>query len=513
MRIVQLVFIQIAVLIALLLPSAPVTAQIQRQSYQLGATEVGSPLLSNGVSHIVPSNDTLWIGTSKGLSRTTNAGGDWTNFKGIPEFPNDVIYALAVRHSVIWTSLAYEQETAVGKVTTGNGLTYSSDGGRTWNHIDQPMDARGDSLILYGKDTVKILPVVVPEQNVSYDVSVSSRSVWIASWAGSVRKSTNNGQTWQRILLPPDYRNSIAPGDTLIYTFDPRKYLNLLGFSVLAVDDSTIWAGTAGGVNKSTDGGVTWKKFNHLNQVPGILGNWVIAIDEQRLKGRSRIWTVNWKTDDPTEQYGVSYTDDGGLTWVNLLEGIKAYSFAFKDSIIYVGTEEGVFRSDNDGKQWSAFSTFVDSRTWQRVTSPQVYAIGVQADTIWLGTGDGLVKTLDNATHPFGESWQLFRAAQPVESKSSTYAYPNPFSPNAEIARFHYSTGGKDAKVTIQVFDFGMNVVRTVIQNAQRNGTREQDEIWDGRDDNRNQVANGVYFYRIRIDDDSPVWGKVMVLQ
>jgi len=493
--------------------TVPVTAQLYQQSYQLGVTETSSPPLSNAIYHIALSNDTLWFGTSKGLSKTTNGGRDWTNFRGTPEFANDGIFSLAVRHNIIWASTAYDKETSLGTVTTGSGLTYSLDGGKTWKHVNQPVDARGDSLILYGTDTVKILPVTVPEQNVTYDISLSSQAVWITSWASGLRKSTDNGQTWQRILLPPDYRDSIAPGDTLLFTFDPRQYRNLLAFSVLAVNDSIIWVGTAGGVNNSTDGGVRWRKFNHQNQSAGILGNWVIAIKEQKLHDRSRIWTTNWKADDPSEQYGVSYTDDGGLTWINLLEGIRAYDFAFKDSIVYVGTEQGIFRSDDNGKRWSVFSTFIDSKTWQRITSPQVYAVGVQADTVWLGTGDGLVKTIDNALHPFGESFQLFRAAKPLESQTSTYAYPNPFSPNNEIVRFHYSTGGKDVGVTIQVFDFGMNLVRTVIQNALRSGSREQDEIWNGKDDNGDQVANGVYFYRVKIGSDKPVWGKVMVLQ
>jgi hypothetical protein len=37
--------------------------------------------------------------------------------------------------------------------------------------------------------------------------------------------------------------------------------------------------------------------------------------------------------------------------------------------------------------------------------------------------------------------------------------------------------------------------------------------IWDGKNDNGFQVANGVYFYRIQIDDDKDVWGKIIVLQ
>jgi hypothetical protein len=132
---------------------------------------------------------------------------------------------------------------------------------------------------------------------------------------------------------------------------------------------------------------------------------------------------------------------------------------------------------------------------------------------VYCGTGDGLVTTIDNAAHPFGESWEVQRAYRPVGVTATTYAYPNPFSPDQEIVRLHYSTGGAAASVTIELFDFGMNRVRTVVKDAQRSGTQECDEIWDGRDDAKNQVTNGVYFYRVVLNGGDPIWGKVMVLE
>jgi flagellar hook assembly protein FlgD len=58
-----------------------------------------------------------------------------------------------------------------------------------------------------------------------------------------------------------------------------------------------------------------------------------------------------------------------------------------------------------------------------------------------------------------------------------------------------------------------MNPVRTLIQNAIRNNPEELFTLWDGKNNNGNQVANGVYFYRVEIDSDTPVWGKILVLQ
>ena len=58
-----------------------------------------------------------------------------------------------------------------------------------------------------------------------------------------------------------------------------------------------------------------------------------------------------------------------------------------------------------------------------------------------------------------------------------------------------------------------MNPVRTVIQNATRTSADDLFTSWDGKNNEGNQVANGVYFYRIDIDSDTPVWGKILVLQ
>jgi hypothetical protein len=58
-----------------------------------------------------------------------------------------------------------------------------------------------------------------------------------------------------------------------------------------------------------------------------------------------------------------------------------------------------------------------------------------------------------------------------------------------------------------------MHPVRTLIQKASRFSGKEYDEVWNGRNDNLSIVANGVYFYRVEIDNQEPIWGKIMVLR
>jgi ligand-binding sensor domain-containing protein len=378
------------------------------------------------------------------------------------------------------------------------------------------MDAKDDSLIQYGKNIIHALPVIVPEQNVTYSLSLTDKSIWVNSWSSCLRKSIDFGKTFKRVLLPPDNLNSIKPSDTLNFMLDPRTErptgnYNHLGFSVLAIDENEIWAGTAGGVNKSTDGGISWVKYNFKNQDSAISGNWVIAIRQQKYKLINRIWLATWKTDKVNEEFGASFTENGGKTWKVVLKGRKVNNFAFKDSIIYIAGNDGIYRSDDNMKTFQLFDNIVDPESRYRITNNSIYSIDVKNDTVWIGTGDGLCYTLDNAQQGFGSKWKILRAYQSIEANKS-YAYPNPFSPDDEVIRIHYKMPNNNSKVTIEIFDFGMNLIRRVISNVVRSGNLEQEEIWNGRDEFSNRTPNGTYFYRVKMDDQYS-WGKIIVLQ
>ncbi|MGA2622766.1 MAG: hypothetical protein ABSF91_02850 [Bacteroidota bacterium] len=495
----------------------------------------GAMVPSNGVSKIAVDNSDLWIGTDKGLAKSIDFSRSWKSYRSDPAFANDGIFALATKNHTIWASTGYEESVSDGTVQTGSGYAFSSDSGNHWTHLAQTLDAPGDSILSYGiNDSLWMLPVDVPEQNVTFDISLSPGTVWIASWASGLRKSTDNGTTWQRIPLPPDGQSTLRPTDTLwtyanndtlrqrryFMHFDPRHNNNFLAFSVFAQDNDTIWCGTAGGVNKSIDSGKSWVKFSHQNQVEPILGDWVIAINQQVYHGGLRLWTVNWKADDPSEDYGVSYTDDGGRSWKNLLNGVKAYDISFRDSIAYIATDDGIFRTADGGLSFSRFSYMADPSTRQAVTSTASYTVGSIADTVFVGTGDGMASTIDDTTNLFGASWKIYRTYQPVGTSHASYAYPNPFSPAQQHVRIHYSAqtlnqGSQSASrsVSIDIFDFGMNRVRSLLHDAPRSAASEYDELWDGSSDGGKIVANGVYFYRITIDGGEPMFGKIIVLQ
>ncbi len=372
----------------------------------------------------------------------------------------------------------------------------------------------------YGINRIPALDITTRVNNVTYDIAVTRYAVWTASFAGMLRKSTDNGATWQRVVLPPDNLDSIAPNDSLSFDLSPsggklnlQNNLNHRVFSVYASDDTTLWVGTAGGINKSTDGGVSWVKFSHQNQINPISGNFVVAINGQRARGNLIIWAATVNAEGSDEQRGVSYSSDGGTNWKTTLLGEFAHNIGFRDTIVYVATDDGLFRSSDYGNTWIRSGTISDPTTQQRIASSQIYAVASQEDTIWTSGADGIAYTLDSSTSPFGSMWKVFRTYVPVLNSPKTYSYPLPFSPNQEVVRLHYGLQGHDAPVTIRIFDFAMHPVKTLLQNAGRSAAIEHDEIWDGKDDRGRVVANGTYFYSVQVGGNTPSWGKILVIQ
>jgi hypothetical protein len=515
--------------------SAKAFAQMPK-SYRLDTSGTSSLPPTNAVNDIVAREDTIWFGTELGLSLTTDRGSSWKNFAGTSGFDSKGTSALAVRDSLVWTATGYTTSLAGQNVQTGGGLYYSTDRGSTWTYIPQPIDYQPSAGILfdtitYGSNTIRALAITVPQQNITFDIALAGGTVWTASWAGMLRKSTDLGATWQRVVLPPDNLDSIDTSMTLDFDLSPvSRYFTLNGrtdsligsynyslFSLYASDDGTIWAGSAGGINKSTDGGISWRKFSHQNQIHAISGNFVVALRGQRWRNTQILWAATVNANDTTEIKGVSFTEDGGQTWKTTLLGEWAHNIATRDSLVYVVTDNGVFRSSDFGESWVRSGTIYDALNLQRFVSTAVYAVDVQGDTVWIGGPEGIAYTIDSPSQPFGSEWHILRTAEQVFTARRTYAFPNPFSPAFEPVRIHYSLDGfsstADAPVTIRIFDFSMQPVRTLLQNANRRGGQEYDEVWNGRSDKNAVVANGVYFYRVEIEGQSPLWGKILVVR
>ncbi|MEO8446129.1 MAG: hypothetical protein ABI528_01470 [bacterium] len=483
--------------------------------------------ISNFITDILLNGDTVWFATGNGLMRTVDHFNSFQYFTGLDPFGEDDIAGFSLNGKMIVASTAVSQEISGESVPVGTGIKISSDYGLNWSAYPQPIDGRGDSSITYGANILYALPVVVPQQNLSYDIAITrtqndplNYTIWICSFAGGLRKTTDYGATWSRVLLPPDDLDSINI-NVSGYNFglNPRDNLNQRVFSITAVNDSTLYAGTAGGINKTSSWGVNWRKYSFKNTDSlatgnGVAGNFVVNLDVQRYNGKEIIWGATRRAEGGGEHDALSYTSNGGTNWFSTLDDIKPNGMSFKDSIVYGFTDAGLWRSVFGVFNWAKPGIIYDERTKDQLRTNLFYAGNHVGDTLYFGSADGLLQTIEYG-QPWIGKWKIFREISPIDlsSELKTYAAPNPFSPDDEITRIFYKSGKASAKITIKIFDFGMNPVRTVIQNATRTGADELFTAWDGRNDNGGQVANGVYFYRVEFDDEDPVWGKVLLLQ
>ncbi|MGH2568508.1 MAG: hypothetical protein ACRDGA_09230, partial [Bacteroidota bacterium] len=251
----------------------------------------------------------------------------------------------------------------------------------------------------------------------------------------------------------------------------------------------------------------------HQNQLRPISGNFVVAINEQRWNDKLILCASTVNAIDPDEKRGLSFSEDGGESWNTALLGEFVHNIAFKDSIVYAASDNGLYRSSDFGASWIRSGSIVDPTALQRIASPQIFAVTVKGDEVWIGGNDGLAYTLDTPSQPFGKSWNVFRTHQPVANTAATYSYPSPFSPGDEVVRIHYGTQGLNTQVTIRIFNFAMQPVKTLLQNAPRSGSFEHDEIWNGNDDFNLRVSNGVYFYRVEVGGLEASWGKIYVVE
>jgi hypothetical protein len=492
--------------------------------------------LSNSISDIVSIGDTIWLGTGKGISLSTDGGNSWTNFYNIPAIGDRSISAIGYYDNVFWAALAYNTELNGTSYQTGGGLVFTTNMGTTWNNIPQPMDEDADSTLTYGINNgvnaplIRALAVTVPQNNLTFDIGFTPGTIWIASWAGGLRKANINNlianpdMKWDRVLLPSDDVNSVSPSDTVKFALSVQSgkiikegYNNHMGFSIVTTGDNTLYVGTAGEVNKSTDGGKSWTKFSHQNQDYPISGNFVVALGYQ--ESSNTVWGATWRAEDNAEFYGVSSTSDGGETWQTFLTENRVHNFGFGGNAVVAAADEGIFRSEDNGTVWVVPGDIVDSQTGLKLSTTVFYA----ADSF---TGDNtlwLVEYTEGTGNLWTGTWKLHVAAPALTSRSETYAYPNPFSPKMDVLKIKYSTGGVSSSVTIRIFDFAMNYVRTVVQDAERGGTahvidnagqtQSVIDYWDGKDDNGNVVPNGVYFYSVETGSGDPVYGKILVIQ
>ena len=89
---------------------------------------------------------------------------------------------------------------------------------------------------------------------------------------------------------------------------------------------------------------------------------------------------------------------------------------------------------------------------------------------------------------------------------SVSFVRPNPFASEAAVA---YTVPSEGAAVTMRIYDVRGRLVRPLLDRVHAGGAYQA--IWDGRDARGEQVAAGIYFFRIAVGDLEEIRKVVLI--
>jgi hypothetical protein len=523
------------------------------------STESINELKSNVISEIKlqgDSSSTVWLGTGQGLAMMQDSISVFAMDSFTIEEPDTImlftggISAIAVNDSSIIVAGATDD----GVTPVGAGFYFAEDARNStisWIHFSQPVDDQTDTLADFSNKYFRALPVTVSNNNVTYDAAISDNYIWIASWAGGLRRiplqDLAGDSSWTRVPLPLDDMDVLTTcsdtsyADNILKDFylNPRDPLdggndNHKTFAVLAYDD-IVWVGTANGINRGQidqSGCIDWEHFYY----PELAGDFVVSAARQN-------W--DWNADGVNDNIiwissrtpglggnGVSFTSNDGITWYTTLHDILVYNIVAVDSLVFAASENGLWKTiienPNDEPVWALFEPAIqailleDSLVFDtdEILTNEVISFAFDnrpyypQAVLWLGTLDGLARSSDID----GSNWQIFRAEyDPTE----LYAYPNPYSPYSHnvldgdgYVRFHTSEV-VSYTIEMSIYNFALgNVLRKTYDR--RSGTESLK--WDGKDQNGKLVDNGVYFINLKFAEKQNLgpedhWLKLIVVK
>lgn len=515
----------------------------------LGYTQVIGPenpdidkfntIRQNSVSTMAAFGDTVWISPS--LNRNIGNAAEWFLPENAVEVVNGSsrVFSLSLARDTVVAGLGFSFESPDGSVPSGYGFYTSVDGGENWRFIDFPLDTDPPSSceltaetydptcdieFQYGDETYTRIRTTVPQQSPPYAIDSRGDVIFVAAWASGLLRSTDFGDSWERVILPPSSVDNINPDEDYEWTssyngeiinrYDPRGDNNLLGFGVLIDSQDRLWFGSAGGINISENAltaptdSISWKHISFNNTSEGLLGDWIISIKED--PQTNRIWLTNWIADQ-SQQQGLVYTDDVGESFTQVLKGERINDVGFKDGYIFAAGDNGLFISEDGGESWIRSPQIKSPNTFIK-SSAQYFAVAATTERLWIGTSDGIASTND-----YGSSWEITRVNFPLSGGNrytpdarnvNNYAYPNPFSPTIhEVIRIKFEVK-EQGNVRVRIFDFGMNLVREVENGSFSPGIYEA--VWDGFDGKGRKVANAPYLYIIETKSGE-INGKILV--
>lgn len=180
-------------------------------------------------------------------------------------------------------------------------------------------------------------------------------------------RSRDHGQSWERIspdltTNDPEMQKQELSGGITVDNSAAEMHTTIYSISESPKDGGVIWVGTDdGNVQLTRDGAKTWT--NVAANVKGIAaGSWVSWVEASRFDPATAYAAFDRHTWGDMTPY-VYRTTDSGKTWTRIVgpeQGVRGYAHVIKEDIVnpnllFVGTEFGLWISNNSGKSWAQF--------------------------------------------------------------------------------------------------------------------------------------------------------------
>ena len=333
-------------ILMLLLVAIPVQAQTTDSAFFKGLHyRLVGPSRGGRVTTVtgVPSQPkTFYMGVaSGGLFRTTDSGATWTPITDgkVPLGSTGCVAVADSDPNIIY--LGTGSDGVRSNVSTGHGMYKSTDGGETWKFIG-----------LYNAGQIGAVRIHPTNPNIVW-VSAAG-DVFKSNSERGVFKTTDGGQTWQRVLYISD---TVGAMDLELQPGNPNVVYAWM--SHLERKPWTIISGSRdGGFFKSTDGG---EHFTHISTgLPGeLIGKANLAVTAAN---PNRIYALI----EAKPGGGFYRSDDAGQTWSlinsqpSLIQRPFYYTTLGADpsnaDVVYAGAES-FYKSVDGGKTFTIFRT------------------------------------------------------------------------------------------------------------------------------------------------------------
>jgi photosystem II stability/assembly factor-like uncharacterized protein len=328
--------------------------------------------------------------------KTTDFGRTWTPI--FDDQPTGSVGSIAIAPTdpnVIYVGSG--EGLARPDLSVGDGIYKSTDAGKTWTHLGL-------------RDGQQIPYIVVDPRNANRLFVAVLGHPYGPNEERGVYRSTDGGATFQKVLSKDE---NTGASDLEFDPKNPDIVYACLWEQRQGPWENGAWAGTTGGIFKSTDGGTTWRQLTRGLPAEGIVQADIAVApgDGNRIYATvANPQTVRiYRSDDAGENWTVITTDNrpagrigGGDLPVPAVDPKNA------DTVIIASTVS--YRSKDGGKTWAALRGAPGGDDYQRPwISP------VNSNIIALASDQGAIVSVNG-----GETWSSWYARRRRRCITST---------------------------------------------------------------------------------------------